>query len=172
MWACAVFACLLSPGGWSGRIRACLALDPLPAVLALWPGQITPHLWLFSFFFSIQNVFHWDDSLLIWLQGASPWRLIEDHKAANTCTERLCLANESGDVIASWAFHTHEVFTPATSCVFSSPLLERDEGDPLQEARSPEEVFTNRKADRILTYKGDEVTRPLLTCYYLYVRIK
>ena len=94
---------------------------------------------------------YWDVSPLLLIQGAfsaaSVWRssvlsallflLTEDNEAANTWNYRLCMAKDSGDFIASRAFHTHgEKLGLCTRCFFlcfrfsSSPLLERDEGDP------------------------------------------
>ena len=68
--------------------------------------------------------------------GFSSCRLTEDSEAANTQNYHLCMAKDGGDCIASWAFHVHEVRVEAlhqipSSRVFSSPLLERGEGDPL-----------------------------------------
>ncbi|KAK2110182.1 hypothetical protein P7K49_009928 [Saguinus oedipus] len=51
--------------------------------------------------------------------------LAEDHGAANTQNYRLCLAEDRGDFIASWAFHIHEVGTGALHQGFllAFPLL-------------------------------------------------
>ena len=59
------------------------------------------------------------------------------------------MAKDGGGFIASQAFYTHEIrnsgSAPGAACVSSSPLLERDGGDPLREACSREEVVTARK---------------------------
>ena len=56
------------------------------------------------------------------------------------------LAKDGGDFIDSWAFHIHEVGIGALrqALLLVSPLLDRDEGDPLcvlMGKRSP--PFTN-----------------------------
>ena len=39
----------------------------------------------------------------------SSCRLAEDSRAANTQDYCLCMAKDSGDFIASWAFYIHEI---------------------------------------------------------------
>ena len=115
-------------------------------------------------FFLIQNVFigmvshsSWYRILLVLLPSErssfckpcfSSCRLAQDNRAANTQNYCLCMAKDGGDFIASWAFYIHEIGIGALHqalLVSSSPLLERDEEDPLWEACSREEVVTAGK---------------------------
>ena len=77
------------------------------------------------FFFLIQNLFigmvsrsSWYRVLLVLLPSErasfrkpcfSSCRLAEDSRAANTQNYCLCMAQDSGDFIASWAFYIHEI---------------------------------------------------------------
>ena len=77
------------------------------------------------FFFLIQNVFiglvsrsSWYRVLLVLLLSErasfckpcfSSCRLAEDSRAANTQNYCLCMAEDGGDFIASWAFYIHEI---------------------------------------------------------------
>ena len=66
--------------------------------------------------------------------GFSSCRLTEENTTANTDSHRSCRAKDSGGFIASWAVHIPEVGTGSllhrALPLVSSPLLERDEGDP------------------------------------------
>ena len=87
------------------------------------PG-LSCSLWDF-FFFLIKNVFigmvsrsSWYRVLLVLLPSErasfckpcfSSCRLAEDSRAANTQNYCLCMAEDGGDFIASWAFYIHEI---------------------------------------------------------------
>ena len=95
--------------------------------------------------------------------------LAEDSRTANTQNYYcLCMAKDNGDFIASKAFYIHEIgiggsAPGSSSCVSSSPLLERDEEDPLREARS-HEIFTAGKLSILNMAGHTEICKNMEQC--------